>query len=70
MSIDNYKMITCDICGCVDYYPTTSNKIARDTAKIRAGWVYINGADICKECYSNAIKRIKQRGQDVVCKNK
>ena len=63
MSIENYKMITCEICGNVDYYPTTSNKIARDTAKIRAGWVYINGADICKDCYSDAIKRIMKKGK-------
>jgi len=64
MAIDNYKMITCDYCGQVDYYPTTSNKVARDTARIRAGWKYINGADICKECYTNAVKRIIKRGQN------
>jgi len=64
MTIENYKMITCECCGNVDYYPTTSNKVARDTARIRAGWKYINGADICKDCYADAINRIKQRGQN------
>lgn len=60
MAIENYKMITCECCGCVDCYPTTSNKVARETAK-RAGWRFINGADICKDCYSSAVKRVTER---------
>ena len=64
MGIKNYKMITCEICGDVDYYETTSNKVAREVAHKSAGWVYINGVDVCKKCYADAINRIKQRGQN------
>lgn len=60
MTIKNYKMIKCDCCGIVDYYPTTSNKVARDTARMRAEWKYINGADVCKDCYQDAEKRIEE----------
>ena len=59
MTIETYKMITCDICGSVDYYPTTSQKVARDIARTRAGWKYIKGKDICKEC----LKNLKQESE-------
>ena len=55
MSITTYKMITCDICGMVDYYQTSSGEVARKTGEINAGWKYINKKDICKECYKKRV---------------
>ena len=66
MTIKNYKMITCECCGVVDYYETTSNKVAREVAHKSAGWVYINGADVCKKCYEDTINRVFKRGQTCI----
>ena len=60
MTISNYKMIKCDCCDVVDYYPTTSNKVAREMAN-NNGWHYVNGIDVCKDCYADAIQRIKNK---------